>query len=298
MTIGSGEQFAEANGITICYETFGDSTNPPLLLVSGLGVQMIGWAADLCAKFVERGFFVIRYDNRDVGRSTRFEGLPVPRPHQILMRSIFGRKFRTSYTLSDMACDGVGLLDALNIRAAHLFGVSMGGMIAQTIAIEHPHRVLSLTSMMSTTGERNIPRPTNAAMRVLLTSPPRDRDGYIEASLATYKTLSGSKYPLNEARLRPYFSDVHKRGRYPAGVGRQLGAIINNDGRRSALQHVHVPALVIHGDEDPLVRYEGGKDTADALPNAKLMTIHGLGHTLPMVIWDQIVDGIATVAGM
>ncbi len=298
MTARSGEQFTEANGITICYETFGEAHNPPLLLVSGLGVQMIGWADDLCVKFVERGFFVIRYDNRDVGRSTRLEGLPVPKSHQILLRTIFGRKFRHAYTLSDMARDGIGLLDALNIRAAHLFGVSMGGMIAQTMTIEHPHRVLSLTSMMSTTGERNIPRPTNAAMRVLLAAPPSDLDGYITTSLDTYKTLSGSGYPLDESRMRPYFETVFKRGRYPAGTGRQLGAIVNTDGRRSALQHVQVPTLVIHGDEDPLVHYEGGRDTAAAIPHAKLMTIHGLGHTLPMVIWDQIVGGIGEIAGI
>ncbi len=298
MTALSGEQFAEANGITICYETFGEAHHPPLLLVSGLGVQMIGWADDLCERFVARGFYVIRYDNRDVGRSTRFEGMPVPKTRQILMRTIFGRKFHSAYTLSDMAADGIALLDFLDIRAAHLFGVSMGGMIAQTMTIEHPHRVLSLTSMMSTTGERNIPRPTNAAMRVLLSAPPRDLADYVTHSLSTYVTLSGSRYPLDEARMRPYFESVYKRGRYPAGTGRQLGAIMNTDGRRSALQHVQVPALIIHGDEDPLVRYEGGQDTAAAIPNAKLMTIQGLGHTLPKPIWDQIVEGIADIAGI
>lgn len=298
MTTRSGEQFTEANGITICYETFGDASNPPLLLVSGLGVQMIGWADGLCERFVERGFFVIRYDNRDVGRSTRFEGLPVPKPRQILLRTVFGRKFPTPYTLSDMARDGMALLDTLNIRAAHLFGVSMGGMIVQTMAIEHPHRVLSLTSMMSTTGERSVPRPTNQAMRVLLKAPPSDLDGYIAHSFDNYAVLSGSQYPLEEQRMKDYFRDAFTRGRYPAGVGRQLGAIANADGRRSALQHVQVPTLIIHGDEDPLVRYEGGQDTAAAIPNAKLWTINGLGHTLPMALWDEIVDAIVGVAGV
>jgi pimeloyl-ACP methyl ester carboxylesterase len=284
------ERFAEVgNGITLCYETFGKPSDPPLLLVMGLGMQMLGWHEDFCRELAERGFYVIRYDNRDIGRSTKLSSVPPPTLRQLLTRRIP----RPAYKLSDMAADAAGLLSALNLESAHVVGASMGGMIAQTLAARHPGRVRSLTSIMSNTGGRIAGQPALKAFPALLAKPPASREAYIERSVKIFTLIGSPGFDRDIDELRAMSASSYDRGFDPYGGGRQLAAIVASGDRRRELAAVKAPTLVIHGDRDILVRPSGGRATAKAIKNARLLTIKGMGHDLPRGAWPQIVDAVA-----
>jgi len=287
---------ARANGIELCWDSFGAVGAPPLLLIMGLAAQMIAWPDDFCARIAERGFRVIRFDNRDIGLSTRFDAAGVPDIGAAMTAALQGKPVDAPYRLTDMAADAFGLLDALGTGRAHVVGASMGGAIAQTMAIERPERLLTLTSVMATTGEPGLPPPTPEAMGVLLKPPVTTLDGYIRSYVETWKVLRAGSFPEDEALDRERAEAVFARGLNPAGVARQLAAILASGSRKAALRSVRVPTLVLHGDADPLVPLACGVDTAESIPGARLVVIPGMGHALPISFWKRIVEEIATHA--
>jgi pimeloyl-ACP methyl ester carboxylesterase len=282
------ETMARVNGIVLCYETFGDRSDRPLLLIMGLGAPMTWWDDEFCQKLTERGFFVIRYDNRDTGRSSRMRGR-VYAPAAYLLRS-------SPYTLTDMADDAAALLDELNLPAAHVAGASMGGMIAQTLAITHPERVLSLTSIMSTTGGRRVGGPTARAAQMLLGRAPKTREAYLSYLVRTFRIIGSPGYRFDEGRMRDRAATTYDRGVNRSGTVRQLAAIVSSRDRAPALRKLKIPAMVIHGERDPLVHVSGGRATAKAIPGAELDVVPGMGHDLPHVLWPRFVDAIARTA--
>ena len=283
------EQFCDVgNGISLCYERFGSESDPPMLLIMGLATQMIGWPDEFCAQLAGRGFHIVRFDNRDIGRSTRIKGRP-PTPQQLLTRKIEP----VLYTLSDMATDSAGLLRELGIAPAHVVGASMGGMIAQTLAAEHPDVVLSLVSIMSTTGNRWKGQPKFSIYRYLLRRAPEEREAFIEYNTKLFETIGSRGLPFDRDRVRDMVARSYDRGRDPAAPGRQLGAIIASGDRTAQLRTIRAPTLVIHGSKDPLIRRSGGKATARAIPGARLMVVEGMGHDLPDAAWPQLVEAIA-----
>jgi pimeloyl-ACP methyl ester carboxylesterase len=286
------EERCAVGEIELCYEQFGRAGDPALLLVMGLGTQMIAWREDFCRQLADRGLRVIRFDNRDNGRSTILRHIPPPTPRQLITRDLV-----PAYGLGDMAADAVGLLDHLGIDAAHVAGASMGGMIAQTIAIDHPQRVRSLTSIMSTTGARNVGQPALRLYPFLLRRAPRERQAYIEFFVGMARAIGSPGFPRDEEDIRAMAAATHDRGIHPAGTGRQLAAILTAGDRTPALRRLDLPALVIHGLADRLVRPTGGRATAAAIPGARLVEIRGMGHDLPREVWPQVVDGIAGLAG-
>ena len=290
---------AKANNIEIEYDTFGDPSSKALLLVSGLSSQMINWEEEFCAKFVDKGFYVIRFDNRDVGLSTKFEEAGVFDANDIMKAinlQMRGKEVPAPYKLEDMADDAIGLLDALNIDKVHICGASMGGMIVQEIAIKYPSRILSLTSIMSTTGRGDLPQPKPEAMKILLTPFPEERDAFIEHFVKIARVIHGSGFQFDEEGVRERGAKSYDRSFYPQGAARQLVGIIASGSRKAKLASVSVPTLVIHGGDDPLVPLEGGKDTAESIPGAELLIIEGMGHELPLEAWPQIVDAISANA--
>ncbi|MFX1593336.1 MAG: alpha/beta fold hydrolase [Promethearchaeota archaeon] len=287
---------AKANNIEIEYETFGDPSSKPLLLIMGLGAQMINWDEELCKRLVERGFYVIRFDNRDVGLSTKFEEAGEPDLMKLYISAQKGEKIEATYTLEDMADDAVGLLTALNIDKAHICGASMGGMIAQVIAYRHPSRILSLISIMSTTGDPDLPRPTPEAMQVLIKPLPIGREAIIEEGVNRMRVVHGTGIPFDEKRAHRFATASYDRSNYRPGYSRQLAAILATGNRKQALKSIVIPTIVIHGEVDPLVPVEGGKDTAEAIPGADLLIIEGMGHSLPPQVWPQVLDAITNNA--
>ncbi len=281
-----------ANNIEIEYDTFGDPSSNPLLLIMGLGAQMISWEEEFCELLVNHGFYVIRFDNRDVGLSTKFEEAGVPDIMKLVIGAQRGEKIESPYTLEDMADDAIGLLDALKIDKAHICGASMGAMIVQVIAVRYSSRVLSLTSIMGSTGNPDLPQPKQEAMKVILTPAPTEREAYIEESVKRWRVLYGTGFPFDEERRRKMATRAYDRSFYPQGFARQLAAILASGNRRPTLASIKVPTLVIHGGDDPLVPVEGGKDTAEAIPGAELLIIDGMGHSLPPETWPQIVNAI------
>ena len=280
--------------LELCYETFGAAEAPPLLLVMGLASQMILWDEDFCQSLAAEGFRVIRFDNRDVGRSTIMRGSRIPRRWQLLTRDARG----AAYSLDEMAADAVGLLDHLGIGAAHIVGASMGGMIAQLIALQHPDRVLSLVSIMSTTGNRRVGRPqTRTALR-LLRRPRTDREGYIEDFLETFRTIGSRRYPRDPVYMRALAQRCFDRGVHPAGAARQLAAILTTADRTPRLRTLKLPTTVIHGTDDRLVMPSGGRATAAAIPGARLAMIDRMAHDLPAQLWPQVIDEITRTAGI
>jgi pimeloyl-ACP methyl ester carboxylesterase len=283
------ELTAPANGIELVYEEFGDPAAPTMLLIMGLGVQMLGWDEELCELLAARGFRTVRFDNRDVGRSTKIEGGPRPD----LMAAMMGDTSSASYTLDDMAADCAGLLDHLRVEAAHVVGASQGGMIAQALAVAHPVRVLSLASIMSSTGDRAVGQPHPEAMPVLFSSPPADRDAYAESVVGVFRAIGSPGFDPDEEQLRERARASFDRGYHPEGTARQLMAIAASGDRTEALRALDVPTLVIHGTDDPLVDVSGGRATAAAIPGARLELIEGMGHDLPRELWPRLVDLIA-----
>jgi pimeloyl-ACP methyl ester carboxylesterase len=284
---------ANANGLQIEYDTFGRRGDRPLLLIMGLGAQMILWDEAFCEELAARRHWVIRFDNRDVGLSSKLDGAGVPNVIAALTAGMSGGEVDAPYRLSDMAADAAALLDVLDLPAAHVVGASMGGMIAQALAIDHPTRVLSLTSIMSTTGDRSLPQAKPEAMAALLTPPPADREGNIERAVNVFRTIGSPGFPFEEERFRERAALSYDRGFHPEGVVRQMVAILASGSRRNALRSVRAPALVIHGEDDPLVPLAAGIDTAESIPGAELMTIPGMGHDLPRPAWPRIVDAIS-----
>ena len=285
-------RIARANGIELCYEIFGDADAEPMLLIMGLAAQMIHWDDEFCRQLAARGFRVIRFDNRDIGKSSRLTGGKRLGAVELLKLRFLKIPVAAPYTLRDMAEDTVGLMDVLGIKSAHLVGASMGGMIAQEIAISFPQRVRSLTSIMSTTGNPKVPAPTREASAMLMAPPPSTKEEYFERYAQTWKILRAGSFPQDEALDRARAERNFERGLNPAGVGRQFRAVLASGNRKERLASVKAPTLVIHGTVDPLVRPEGGKDTAASIPGAKLLMIEGMGHALPIRMWPQIIDAI------
>ena len=282
------EQRAKVGAVELVYETIGDPSGDPLLLVMGLGMQLIHWDRGLCELLAERGFHVIRFDNRDAGLSTKIRG-PVPN----VMRLMAGLQTRVPYLLDDMATDSFGLLDHLGIEGAHVVGTSMGGMIAQTMAIRQPERVLSLGSMLSSTGDRRVGTPKLRVWTVLMRRAPRDRDAYIAYFARVFRIIGSPAYRMDDERVRELAGATYDRGHYPPGTARQLGAILASGARTAALRELEVPAVVIHGESDPLVPLRAGLATARAISGAELVTIPGMGHDLPQALWPRFVEAIA-----
>lgn len=286
---------ATANGIGIEYESFGDENTETILLIMGLGTQLTGWPETLCECLSDRGYRVIRFDNRDIGLSEHLADAAVPNIPLVIGRHMLRFPPAVPYTLDDMAEDAVGLLDTLGIRQVHLVGASMGGMIAQLVAAGFPARTLSLTSIMSTSGNRALPRADRRATRALLMKPrdPLDPESVIVRNMRVRKAVQSPLYPKSDAELYDAAALAFHRGGYdPAGVARQLAATIVAADRRQLLSRISVPSLVIHGDADPLVRLECGLDTARHLQNADLEIFPGMGHDFPAPLLDAIADKI------
>ncbi|HEY0507909.1 MAG TPA: alpha/beta hydrolase, partial [Blastococcus sp.] len=264
---------------------------PPVLLVMGLATQMLGWPDDFCRGLADRGLFVIRFDNRDIGLSTHLHSAGAPN----LMSVLGGDHSAAPYALADLAADTVGLLDALGLESVHLVGASMGGMIAQLVAIDHPDRVRSLTSIMSTTGDPSVGAPTDAAMAVLLAPPATDRESAVQRTVDTYRVIGSPGFEFDEDSLRARAGLAYDRAYDPAGVARQLTAILSTPDRTADLGRVTVPTLVIHGSDDALVDVSGGRATAAAVPEAELLVVEGMGHDFPQEKWAEITDRITAL---
>ena len=280
-----------ANGLDIEYDTFGEPTDPPLLLIMGLGAQLIDWPTGFAAQLADHGFHVIRFDNRDSGLSTWLDDLPVPD-----LAAVMSGEQRTPYLLSDLADDTAGLLDALDIDAAHIVGASMGGMVAQQLVLDHPSRVRSLTSIMSTTGAPGVGQPSQAATEVLLRPAAPDRESAIASGVHANRVTASTGFVVTDEELRDRVTEAYDRANHPAGTSRQLAAIVASPDRTAGLGGVTVPSAVVHGEVDQLVDPSGGRATAAAIPDAELVMIPGMGHDLPAGAWPQIIEAIVRTA--
>jgi pimeloyl-ACP methyl ester carboxylesterase len=281
------------SGTEICYQTFGDPEADPLLLVMGLGGPMTWWSPEFCTLLAEAGFFVIRYDNRDTGRSSRSPGRITRRQ---IVRAFAGRNARPPYTMADLADDGFGLLDHLGIDAAHVVGISMGGMIAQTMALLHPGRVRSLTSIMSTTGRRSVGWQDPRLLPLLLARSNATREAYVASSTKFWQIIGSPGYPEQVEAVRERAGETFDRGVSASGVARQMVAVLRQPDRSDRLRDMRVPTLVIHGLADKMVHVSGGRATARAIPGAELVLVPGMGHDIPAELYDTFVEGIRKVA--
>jgi pimeloyl-ACP methyl ester carboxylesterase len=282
---------AKSNGVELEYDTFGSPTDPALVLVMGLGAQLIDWPEDFAREIAGHGFHVIRFDNRDIGLSTYLDDLPVPD-----LAAIVAGNGTPPYTLADLADDTVGLLDALDIGAAHIVGASMGGMVAQRLVLDHPERALSLTSIMSTTGDPTVGATSPAALAVLTRPPARDREEAIAGSIAAWRVIGSTGFEVTDEYMAARAGALYDRAYHPAGAGRQLAAIVTTPDRTEGLRRVTVPTMVIHGEIDQLVDVSGGRATAAAVPDAELLIVPGMGHDLPTGVWPQVIDAIVRTA--
>ncbi|MBU1375649.1 MAG: alpha/beta fold hydrolase [Alphaproteobacteria bacterium] len=290
----------ETNGIALACEAFGAPHDEPILLVAGLGTQMVRWTVPFCLALAARGYHVIRFDNRDAGGSTHISHRAAPDFGELAAALMAGRTPDVPYTLHDMAADTVGLLDAFSIDRAHVVGRSMGGMIAQIMACEHPERVASLTSIMSSTGNPMLPPPMPDVMAMMTSPAPdpvSDEAGYLAHSLAFARRIAGSRYPFDEAATRHLILEEARRANGRDGFGRQIGAIAVGGDRRSRLATVSAPTLVIHGSDDPLFPPACGEDTAASIPAAEFMLMEGVGHDLPPQLYGAVVEAIDRTAG-
>jgi pimeloyl-ACP methyl ester carboxylesterase len=287
----SDERLAPVNGVELAYQEVGDPDGEPLLLIMGLATQMLAWQEDFCVMLAERGFRVVRFDNRDVGRSTILREAGMPSRFDM----VTGRRATAAYLLEDMAEDAFGLMDHLGFEAVNVTGASMGGMIGQTMAILRPERVRSLVSMMSTTGNRWVGSPTFRAWGLLLSKFPKSRDDYVERALKTFRII-GSPDHRDEREIEALAGAMFDRGHSTAGVIRQMHAISASGDRTRGLRRLEVPTTILHGAEDPLARPAAGRATAEAIPDARLRVFEGMGHDLPRALWPEFVDEIASVA--
>ncbi len=278
--------------IELAYETFGSAQDPPLLLVMGLATQMIGWPDELCRMLADRGLYVIRFDNRDVGLSTHLDSAGAPD----VLAVMGGDRSGVPYGLADMADDAAGLLDALGLDAAHVVGASMGGMIAQLMVLRHPRRVRSLTSIMSTTGDPAVGTPAEAAIGVLLAPPATDRESAVQRAVDAFRVVGSPGFEFDEAGVRERAGLAFDRAHDPAGVARQMAAVLTTPDRTADLAGVAVPTLVVHGAQDPLVGVSGGRATAAAVPGAELLVVEGMGHDLPRAVLPELADRIGALA--
>ncbi len=284
--------------VELHHESFGDEAAPAILLIMGLSNQMLGWEADFCRRLADRGFRVVRFDNRDVGESPKFADRGVPAVGPLFARAAIGRPGAAPYTLHDMADDTLGLMDRLGLARAHLVGASMGGMIAQLCAIQAPERVASLTSMLSSPGVHRRPWPRVAALKVLTRRGPREREPRIEHRVALFRTIHGAgALPFDEARVRAREERSFDRDPDPDGAVRQLAAVLATPDRDDALRRLQVPTAVVHGDSDPLVLLGHGRATAALIPGATLRVVEGMGHGLAEAAWPQLFDAIEANAG-
>jgi pimeloyl-ACP methyl ester carboxylesterase len=287
----SDVQRARVGDLEIAYETFGSPADPPLLLVMGLATQMIGWPDEFCRDLADRGLHVIRFDNRDIGLSTHLDDRGAPD----IMAVFAGDRSGVPYALADLADDTVGLLDALGLDSAHVVGASMGGIVAQLVAIRHPERMRSLTSVMSTTGDPAVGAPAEAARGVLLAPPAPDRASAIQRAVDTYRVIGSPGFEFDEPAVRERAGLSYDRRYNPAGVARQLAAILTTPDRTADLGRLAVPTLVVHGRQDALVNVSGGRATAAAVPGAELLLVDGMGHDLPREVWPQLVERITAL---
>ena len=284
---------AKVSNTEIEYETIGDSISKPLLLIAGLGSQMLAWSDEMCENFADHGFFVIRFDNRDIGLSTKFEDAGIPNFVEINAAYARGEIPEVSYTLEDMAADAIGILDVLNIEKAHICGASMGGMIAQIIAYKHPSRTLSLTVIMSTTGNPDLPPAKPEIMLQFFAPVPSEREAYIEEMVKRDSLIHGT-FPYDEAQSREYRTKEYDRNYYPEGIARQLAAMVVPGNIQPKISAIRTPTLVIHGTEDPFNAVEAGKEIATAIPGAELLILDGMGHSFPREVIPQIINAIVT----
>ena len=285
----------QANGITVEYEIFGRESDSAILLVMGLGGQLTLWPKEFCEALAAKGFRVIRYDNRDVGLSTHFDDAPVPDMMAIFADVMAGKPVSgNAYTLSDMAADGMGLLDGLGIDRAHVVGVSMGGMIAQLMAAEYPARILSLTSIMSSSGNPELPQASPEAMAALMAPPPSPftEEAAIEMGMRVWRAIGSPGFRRGDDELRSFVREQVVRSFHPQGTARQLAAILADGDRRGRLGKIRAPTVVLHGKEDPLVPVEAGEDTARAVPGSELRLVDGMGHDLPAALFPTFVEAI------
>lgn len=287
-----------SNGVELVYDTFGAPDAPPILLIMGLGSQMIDWRDGFCALLAARGFRVIRFDNRDVGQSTILTDAGHPDINAILSAKQRGERIETPYLLTDLVSDALGLLDALRIEKAHVVGLSMGGMIGQLLASTHGDRVLTFTSIMSHTAEPGLPGPTARAWECLTAPLESTLDRFVDQYLEKWRIYCGPGYPLDVQAAREHAARLFARGIHTAGRDRQLAAILASGSRREALAAVTCPSLVIHGESDPVVPVEGGIATANAIRGARLLTFPGMGHDLPRTLWSEITGAIAECTAM
>ncbi len=291
----SGEQQAPlGDDLELCYQTIGDPADEPLLLVMGLGGPMLWWDDDFCAMLAGAGFHVIRYDTRDTGRSTRISSQRISRA--TLAKAFLGRNVRAPYSLADLADDAAGLLDHLGHDSAHVLGVSMGGMVAQTLALGHPGRVRTLTSIMSTTGRRTVGWQDPKLLPRLLRPAPKTLEGYVESNAAFWRLIGSPAYPLDPDYVRARAAATWERGTNPAGVLRHMVAVLTQPDRTRALRSLKVPTLVVHGLQDRMVHASGGRATAHAIPGAELLLIQGMGHDLPPELFPHLVEAVRALA--
>ena len=288
----------KANGIHIEYESFGPEDRDTVLLIMGFSAQLTMWPTELCEELATRGYRVIRYDNRDVGLSSKLEDKGIPEMEKLFGALMTGAQVDAPYSLDDMAADAAGLLDALKIEKAHIVGASMGGMIAQLVAANHPEKTLSLTSIMSNTGNPDLPQGSPEAMGALLAPAPApdDIEAIVARGINTWKTIGSPGYPTDDAQLRQWVMRDAKRSYYPQGVTRQFAAIVSNGDRRPKLKNIKAPTVVLHGADDPLVPVAGGKDTADNIPGAELRVVPGMGHDFPLGLVATFADAIEAAA--
>jgi pimeloyl-ACP methyl ester carboxylesterase len=282
-----------ANCIRLEYDAFGDKACPALLLIAGNGAQLLFWEVAFCQALARTGLYVIRFDNRDAGLSTTFDAADVPDIMATIRDAMAGQPVQSAYTLDDMADDAVGLLDALGIAKAHICGASMGGMIAQVVAYRHPDRVLSLTSIMSNTGNPAAPQGKPEAMAAVVAPPPSERDAYLDHLLGVWRKIWSPGFPFEEERARAFLEQSYDRAYCPQGMARQNVAVIAGGDRRPSLATIKAPTLVIHGTEDPFFPLETGEEAARAIPGARLLPIAGMGHDMPTGTWPDIIAAIS-----
>jgi pimeloyl-ACP methyl ester carboxylesterase len=283
---------AKVNQIEIEYQTIGNPESKPILLIAGLGSQLLAWSDDMCRELIYNGFFVIRFDNRDVGLSSKFDNAGIPDMMEIAAAYNRGERPNLPYTLEDMADDVIGLLDALYIDKAHICGASMGGVIAQIVAYRYPSRVLSLTIIMSTTGNPSLPQAKPEIMAQFFAPVPSEREAYIEEMVKRDRLVYGN-FDYNENQGRKYRTNEYDRSYYPEGIARQMAAMAVPGNIQPMISAISAPTLVIHGKEDPFNSVEAGKEIASTIPGAELLLLDGMGHSIPSDILKQVVDAIS-----